>query len=226
MFDEIFESIQSELLTEEVKIQIAALFEANLNEAIAAKTQELEEKNAEDISLFKSQLTDKIEDYLDYVTRNVIKENSESLYEEIVVEKAKIIVESFEKMVKEFNIALSDESVNENFELESTKKQLNSVVNESLKKDKEIVELKKRIAINEALSSIEVETDKEKFLKLAENVEYSDSKTFNKKLNVIKESVVVKDNSLPEMSEMLNEEVVTPEENQEDQMSSYLKYFK
>ena len=128
-------------------------------------------------------------------------------------------------MVKEFNIALSDESVNENFELESTKKQLNSVVNESMKKDKEIVELKKQLAINEALSTIEVETDKEKFLKLAENIEYSDSKTFNKKLNVIKESVVVKDNSLPEMSEMLNEEVVI-EEKHEDEMSSYLKYFK
>lgn len=47
---ELFESISSDILTDEVKLQIGSIFETSVTEAVAAKEQELEEANRTEIA--------------------------------------------------------------------------------------------------------------------------------------------------------------------------------
>jgi hypothetical protein len=146
----LFEQIESEVLTEEVKLQISTLFESAVNEAIAQKEVALEEQNRAEISEFKESMTEQIDEYLNYFVEEFVKENEDLIDNKVKVKTATKILETFSKIVNDFNMELSEEKESCDEELESLKVECNKLTNKLIESKKEIQTVTKAAMIAEA----------------------------------------------------------------------------
>jgi len=208
--------VSKEILSEDTIGKVSVMFESKLNEMKLEAKEELEEKNQEEITAFKTDLVEKMDSYLDYFTTEFINENEQQVEDTVKVKTAERILEKFDELVNEELQEKYNEAVNLNIEL----------------MDK--LEESHRISTIEKIAeSIEVSSDKERFLQLAENFEYSDAETFEKKVRFLKESINVegvngesKEESVLEEKEVQESvsQKIKPLNEKNDKMSKYLQY--
>lgn len=216
MLEKLFEKVNSELLTDEVKLELSTIFESQLNEAIAAKEQELEESNKQEIAEFKDEMITKLDEYLAYFVEEFTKEQEDQIVEAVKVERASEILDIFDGLVKKFNIQLSEESFEESAELDEAKTKLSEQTETILELRKEVEAMKVEKMVEAKASEFDVDTEKDKFRKLAETISYTgDEEAFEKKLGVIAESV--KDSKNEEPARELEEEEDKGAEGEGDQ---------
>lgn len=216
MLEKLFEKVNSELLTDEVKLELSTIFESQLNEAIAAKEQELEESNKQEIAEFKDEMITKLDEYLAYFVEEFTKEQEDQIVEAVKVERASEILDIFDGLVKKFNIQLSEESFEESAELDEAKAKLSESTETILELRKEVQAMKVEKMVEAKASEFDVDTEKDKFRKLAETISYDgDEEAFAKKLGVIAESV--KDSKNEEPPQELEEEEDQGAEGEGDQ---------
>lgn len=187
--EKLFEQINSELLTPEVKVQLSAIFESKLNEAIKAKEQELETQNKTEITEFKENLINQVDEYLNYFTEEYASENQEQIAESVKVSAAKKVLITLDKLVEEFNIELSDEKIGDDKELTDLKTKLNTKENENISLKKTLSEAKRLVILDSIASQFEITSQREKFETLAENLSYEDEKSFTAKAQAIAKTV-------------------------------------
>lgn len=221
---ELFESIESEILTDEIKLQMSTLFESALNEAIAAKEQELAEANRQEISEFKEDLVEQVDTYLDYFVKEYIKENEQVIEDFSKVKLAEKVLRNFQQMVEAFNISLSEESVSSEDEIEELKAENTKIVNKLIEARKEVQMIKKATMISEASEALDTDVQREKLVEMAKGLEFEED-IFESKLDVLVSKILAesKEDSSAKLEE--KEEDVKPEEIKESKgTKKYLQY--
>jgi flagellar hook protein FlgE len=212
MLEKLFESLDENVFTAELKESL----EAQFNEAVEAKaaiiadekieeaTDSLNEKSEAHIDFLnekadqyvaqkQSEMVDSLDKYLDRVVEELVSEAKDALNESVKSEKADMIIEAFDSMLTATGVEVAkiveakDDSAVEN-KLEESVAKYDSLVEEliALKDENEtLIKMGVISELKEGLSIVEAE----KFVKLAGLVEFTKDEAFAEKLETIKESV-------------------------------------
>ena len=182
-------------LSEEFKTKAATIFES----AIKAKVKEIAEtmeadynnKLEQESAKAKEELTEKVDSYLSYVVEEWMKENEIALERGIKGEIAEDFISGLKKLFSEHYIDVPDEKYDV-LEAQATKiEDLEKKLNEQIEKNVELNKDNAEKSRNEVMAEVGndlADTQKEKFAKLAEEIEYSNAEDFKKKCETIKES--------------------------------------
>ena len=187
--------IKDEDLSENFKSKAATIFEAAVNAKVKEQKEKIQaaydEKLQEDIESQKGELVTKVDSYLNYVVEEWMKENSIAIERGIKGEIAEDFISGLKKLFEDHYIDVPDEKYNvledQANKIEELEKKLNEQVDKNVEQNKAMGELKRQDIIDEASKDL-ADTAKEKFNKLAEEVEYSSEKDFTTKIDTIKES--------------------------------------
>ena len=182
-------------LSEEFKDKAATIFETAVKTRIQEQTKILEAQYEEKLSsekeTIKEAMVEKVDSYLNYVVEEWMKENELAVERGIRTEIAEDFITGLKDLFKEHYIDVPEEKYNVLDDLTNQNKKLEEKLNEQIAKNvdlsKEVSQSAKKLAIDEIAEDL-AETEKEKFEKMAENVEYDSADKFKEKLETIKES--------------------------------------
>ena len=182
-------------LSEEFKDKAATIFETAVKTRIKEQTKILEAKYEDKLSketeTVKEAMVEKVDSYLNYVVEEWMKENELAVERGIRTEIAEDFITGLKDLFKEHYIDVPEEKYNVLDDLTNQTKTLESKLNEQISKN---VDLTKKLSVAEKTKAIDevskdlADTEKEKFEKMAENVEYESADKFKEKLETIKES--------------------------------------
>ena len=182
-------------LSEEFKQKAATIFEAAIKAKVKEESQRLqgeyETKLKEDTEAHKADVVEKVDSYLNYVVEEWMQENKIAIERGIKGEIAEDFIGGLKKLFEDHYIDVPDEKYNvledQASKIEDLEKKLNEEIEKNVELNKSNGELK-REDIAKAVSSDLTDVEKEKFNKLAEEVEYSNEEDFTTKVKTIKES--------------------------------------
>ena len=189
-------------LSEEFKEKAATIFETavktRIQEQVKVLEAQYEKKLSEETETIKEAMTEKVDSYLNYVVEEWMKENELAVERGIRTEIAEDFITGLKDLFKEHYIDVPEEKYNVLDDLTNQTKDLEGKLNEQIEKNvnltKEVSELHKREAIAEVSEDL-TDTETEKFISMAENVEYDSAEKFKEKLETIKESYFPKTKS-------------------------------
>ena len=182
-------------LSEEFKQKAATIFETAIKAKVKEESQRLqgeyETKLKEDTETQKAELVEKVDSYLNYVVEEWMQENKIAIERGIKGEIAEDFIGGLKKLFEDHYIDVPDEKYNvledQASKIEDLEKKLNEEIEKNVELNKTNGELK-REDIAKAVSADLTDVEKEKFNKLAEEVEYSNEEDFTTKVKTIKES--------------------------------------
>ena len=182
-------------LSEEFKDKAAMIFETAVKTRIQEQTKILEARYEEKLSVetetVKEAMVEKVDSYLNYVVEEWMKENELAVERGIRTEIAEDFITGLKDLFKEHYIDVPEEKYNVLDDLTNQTKKLEEKLNDEISKNvdltKQVSESAKAKAIDEVSTDL-ADTEKEKFEKMAENVEYDSADKFREKLETIKES--------------------------------------
>lgn len=183
-------------LTEEFKDRASALFEAAIEVRVMTEMARLEEEYAEALEeqmvTFTEEITTKLDSYLDYVVENWLEENQVAIESTIHSELTQDFIEGLKNLFAEHYINVPNEKVDVLEAMAEKLEILESKLDEVLEENNELrgalVEEAAKDIIEDISSGLAL-TQKDKFVKIAEGIEFDgDLENFEKKLIVIKES--------------------------------------
>ena len=182
-------------LSEEFKTKAATVFESAVNSKVKEIAEQMEadvQTNYEqDIAKAKEELTEKVDSYLSYVVEEWMKENEIALERGIKGEIAEDFISGLKKLFAEHYIDVPDEKYNvledQASKIEDLEKKLNEQIEKNVELNKDNAEKTRNEIMSEVASDL-ADTAKEKFAKLAEEIEWSDADSFKQKCETIKES--------------------------------------
>ena len=182
-------------LSEEFKTKAATVFESAVNSKVKEIAEQMEadvQTNYEqDIAKAKEELTEKVDSYLSYVVEEWMKENEIALERGIKGEIAEDFISGLKKLFAEHYIDVPDEKYNvledQASKIEDLEKKLNEQIEKNVELNKDNADKSRKEIMAEVASDL-ADTAKEKFAKLAEEIEWSDADSFKKKCETIKES--------------------------------------
>jgi len=186
---------KDEDLSEDFKSKAATIFEAavksKVNEAKKKMNASYEEKLKEEVETAKSELVEKVDSYLNYVVEEWMQDNKLAIERGIKGEIAEDFISGLKKLFEDHYIDVPDEKYDvledQASKIEDLEKKLNEQIEKNVEQNKAIGELKRQDIIDEASKDL-ADTAKEKFNKLAEEVEFSNEEDFKTKVSTIKES--------------------------------------
>ena len=182
-------------LSEEFKQKAATIFEAAIKAKVKEESQRLqgeyETKLQEDTETHKAELVEKVDSYLNYVVEEWMQENKIAIERGIKGEIAEDFIGGLKKLFEDHYIDVPDEKYNvledQASKIEDLEKKLNEEIEKNVELNKSNGELKKEEIIAKSSEDL-TDVQKEKFNKLAEEVEYSNEEDFTSKVKTIKES--------------------------------------
>lgn len=171
------------LRVNEITEELESMYEARLNE----KLEEIEAQTAEDIQ----ELTNKIDQYINYVVEEWLKENEVAVETSLRSEITEEFIEGLKNLFSEHYIEIPEEKVNVVEELagrvEELEARLNDSINENIELRNSINEMASEEIFNEVSEGLTI-SQVEKLKKLAEGVDFDDADNFKKKLSIVKEN--------------------------------------
>ena len=182
-------------LSEDFKDKAATIFETavktRIKEQSAILEAQFEEKLASETETVKEAMVEKVDSYLNYVVEEWMKENELAVERGIRTEIAEDFITGLKGLFKEHYIDVPEEKYNVLDDLTSQVKDLESKLNEQIEKNvvlakgtNELTRASLVVSVSEDLA----DTEKEKFVSMAENVEFDSAEKFAEKLETIKES--------------------------------------
>jgi len=193
--DDINALTEGEDLTEEFKQKAAIIFEAAVMNRVKQEVAKLDEANQialdEQVEQIKEGLVEKVDGYLDYIVEQWITQNEIALERGMKSEILEGFVSGLKSLFEQSYIDIPEEKFDVLGTLEEEVDGLNAKLDEQLAAN---VELNKELAtyqvskITADLSEGLVETDKEKFHALVEELEFNGVESFQKKAQTIRES--------------------------------------
>ena len=187
--------VKDEDLSEDFKNKATTIFEAAVKAKITEHKKllnaEFDKKLEESIESEKTKLSEKVDTYLSYVVEEWMKENSIAIERGIKGEIAEDFITGLKKLFEDHYIDVPDEKYDvledQSSKIAGLTEQLNKEIQKNAELSKKTGEYKRNDIINEVSSDL-ADSQKEKFSKLSEEVEYSDEEEFKSKLKTIKES--------------------------------------
>lgn len=194
-------------LSEEFKEKASTVFEAAVNvrailkeaelqeifeETVSALEEEFEEKLQEEAAKVFDDLSEKLDQYLDYAIKEWLEENQLAVENSLRAEIAEDFIQGLHGLFAEHYIRVPDEQLDlvaeMKSELEEVKAKLNETVDSKLELQAIIDEATREAALDEmseGLSAIQ----SEKLRTLAEGIEFTDVRTYSRKLSILKENI-------------------------------------
>ena len=199
-------------LSEEFKTKAATVFETAIKSKVKEIAEEMQadydQKLTEETSKSKDELVEKVDSYLAYVVEEWMKENELALERGIKGEIAEDFIGGLKKLFEDHYIDVPDEKYNvledQASKIEELEKKLNESIEKNVELSKENGEHKRQDIIDEASADL-AETQKEKFNKLAEEIDYKDAEDFKSKVDTIKESYFGKKETSSEIDDVAAE---------------------
>lgn len=182
-------------LSEEFKAKTAILFETALKSKLSEEVDRLEAQYkselAEEVSSTKSDLVEKVDNYLNYVVETWMEDNKLAVQNGLRTEIAETFMEKMKDLFTESYIDVPESKVDLVDELAESVDELESKLNEQTQKvidtTVELEGYKRNTIIREASRDL-AETQVEKLKSLVEDVDFGSEELFTEKVNTIKES--------------------------------------
>ena len=218
--DDVNALVEGEDLSEEFTAKATTIFEAAVKSKLRSEVERLSvEKThevAEEVETFKSELTEKVDSYLDYVVKEWMQENELAIDRGLKGEIAEDFITGLKALFEEHYIDVPDEKYDilegQAQKIEDLEAKLNETIEKMTDMNKEKSSLVREQVIAKVSTDL-AETEKEKFEGLVEDVEFNGEEDFTAKLNTLKENYFPKSVA----TQTLEEEVET--ENQEVDVS-------
>jgi len=214
-------------LSEEFKQKTAILFETALKSKLSEEVDRLEDQYkaelAEEISSTKSDLVEKVDNYLNYVVETWMEDNKLAVQNGLRTEIAETFMEKMKDLFTESYIDVPESKVDLVDELSESVDELETKLNEQTQKvidtTVELEGYKRNTIIREASRDL-AETQVEKLKSLVEDVDFGSEEIFAEKVNTIKESYfskIIKEEVSQDIAEDADQTVEVS-----DVMGSYL----
>ena len=186
---------EGEQLSEEFKTKTAVIFEAVINERVNMIKEQLLQESAkiveEEVVKTTQEMATRLDEYLDYVVEEWMKENKLAVESGIRTEVAesfmnglKSLFESHYVEVPEAKHDILEDLFVENQKLEEA---LNEQIKSNMELNKEIVGTNARALFVHTVSDL-TQVDAERLASLAESIEFSTVEEFKSKLDILKEN--------------------------------------
>ena len=194
--------VDGEDLSEEFKEKAATIFEAAVKsktrEELTRITEEQQNAMAFEINEYKDTLSEKVDQYLDYVVEEWMKENELAIERGLKGEIAEDFISGLKQLFEDHYIDVPDEKYDvleaQSEKIAELEEQLNSIMEQNIEMKTANSELVREQVILESASDL-TDTQFEKFKSLTEEIDFSDQDTFREKLGTLKESYFPKVNS-------------------------------
>ena len=209
--------VSGEELSEEFRVKAATIFEAavtsRVNDEVKSLQEAFEESLTEEVEKIKTDLAEKVDDYVSYATKQWIEENALAVEHGIKNEMAESFFKGLKDLYVEHNFTVPEEKFNlldgMTGELDEMEKKLNEQIDTNIALQKRIGEYSKMEIVNDAAAGL-AETQKEKLASLAEGVEFENEEDFRKKIETIKESYFTRKAEVAEKATEPTEEASAP----------------
>jgi len=187
--------IAGEDLSEEFKEKAATIFEAAVKSKVRLEIEKIEteyaEKMTEEVAKATEGTSEKVDAYLGYVVEEWMKQNEVAIEHKLKTEITENFITGLKGLFEEHNITVPDEKYDILDAAATQADEMEAKLNEQIEKNIEmtgkVAELEKGEILVDVASDL-TDTEVEKFVGLAENVEYEDSDDYRQKLDTIKSS--------------------------------------
>ena len=184
-----------ETISEDFKIKAATIFEARVFDRVAQIQEQIEEEYAgqlvEAVEVIKAELTEKVDDYLNYVVEQWMDDNEIAVESGLRSEITEDFIAGLRNLFAENYINVPEDKVDLVEELASKVEELEEKLNEEIETNiqykKQLTEAVKVQLVNEVCEGLTA-TQVEKIKSLAESVEFSTEEEFVEKLETIREN--------------------------------------
>jgi hypothetical protein len=182
-------------ISEEFKSKVSTIFEARVNDRVTQIEEEIETHYAgmleEAVQTIKDDLTEKVDDYLNYVIEQWMEENQIAIESGLRSEMTEEFISGLRNLFAEHYIDVPAEKVDLVDELATKVEELESSLNEEIergiKTKKALVEARKNEITHSVCEGLTA-TQVEKIKTLAEGVEFSTEDEYKTKLETIREN--------------------------------------
>jgi hypothetical protein len=186
---------EGEELSEEFKTKAATIFESAVKSKVRSELEKIQEENDKVIEEMAestiSDMTEKVDDYLNYVVEQWMEENQLAIERGLKGEIAEDFISGLKNLFEDHYIDVPDEKydiLEANLtRIEELEEKLNKQMDENIQLKKAKGELVKESLVADVANGM-TDTETEKFQSLVEDVEFSDEESYTEKLQTIRES--------------------------------------
>ena len=214
-------------LTEEFKNKAASLFEAVVTARVADLREALQEEVANEgaalVEEYITELTEKVNSYLDYVVEQWIEQNEVGIVDGLRAEITEEFIEKLKGLFAESYIDVPEEKYDligeMTAKIEELQAQLDEQITEAVELTSELTTAK-RDAVVAAVTEGLAQTEVEKFSSLIEDVTFEDERSFAEKLTVLRNNYFPKS---PSKATLLVDDEAVVEQEEDPKMSEYTR---
>lgn len=201
----------NEEISEEFKSKAFTLFEAAVSAKVAVREAELQDefetRFEEAVEEMMEQLVAKVDEYVNYVAEEWVKQNELQVVSGLRTEMAESFLEGLKNLFEEHYVDVPEESVSVVEALADRVAELEENLNEQMEKNaglvKKLDEAARESVVNKLSEGLTL-SQKEKFLALTEGLDADSVEEFSKKVEVIKESHFAEENKKTLVEDALN----------------------
>ena len=221
--------IAGEELSEEFRERAATIFEAavtaKVNAEVAAVQEAFEATLAEQVESIKTELADKVDDYLSYAAKQWMEENTLAVEHGVKNEIAESFMSGLKSLFVEHHVGVPEEKFNlldgMVEQIDEMEGKLNEQIETNVVLNKQLGAYMKMEIVNECALGL-TETQKEKLASLAEGVEFESEEGFRQKITTIKESYFTRKESAPSVDPTEDVEPLVEETQYNGAMGAYV----
>ena len=216
-------------MSEEFKESATTIFEAavvsKINEVLDSVSVDMDaELEAEKEDAVQA-LSTRLDDYLEYVVEEWVKENEIAIESGIRAEIVENFMEGLRGLFTENYVDIPEEKVDLVDELAAKVQELEASVNEEMEKNidisKQLQEMKKEQII-ESISDGLSENQSDKLKSLADGVEFESEEDYTKKLETVKENYFPSEEVVSEIADDEPLEIEDDDKNVNGSMANYM----
>ena len=182
-------------LSEEFKSKAATIFESAVKSKVRGEIDRMQDaydqELVESTEAVKSELTDKIDSYLNYVVEEWMKENELAIERGLKGEIAEDFIAGLKQLFEDHYVDVPDEKYDvleaQSEKIAELEEKVNKSLEDSVSLKEENSRLTRQIVISEATSDL-TETEIEKFKSVTEDVEFDSAESFRNKIDTLKEN--------------------------------------
>jgi hypothetical protein len=225
--------LAGENLSEEFQEKARTIFEAAIRSKVGDIKESLEEQYAialaEEVEEIKTELAERVDAYLEYVSGEWFEENSLTIEQGLKTEMTESFLQGMKGLFEEHYVSIPEEKYDVLESMVEKLDEMETKLNEQIERN---VSLNKRLAesvadgIFEQVADGLADTQKDKLASLAESVEFESEEEYREKLETLKESYFPSRVVSPSAkSDTLSEGVSISPESYTGSMAAYLKTF-
>lgn len=209
---------EDESLSEDFRLKTEALFEAAVATRVGLEIAKIEEEvEAKYESAFESaisEMNENVDAYLNYAVAEWMQENKLAIESNIRTEVMESFLTGLKDLFIEHYVDVPEDKVDVVESMAAKIEELEAQINETTTKNIELSKIVSEKEVKEATSELSeglTDTQKERFVKLVEAVDYSSAEEFVKKASIIKESYFSSKSEVKvPQDQLLNESVDEP----------------